>query len=813
MVSLTREILDHLRGDRRAAAALMFALSINLLVCGLYVWSRGGQTTHVRIVANDNAFIAMVDGTAFAGSFDVPRAPQAGGVVLALEDTESVPSIPEPRGIDAILVTDLDTNEVLFEDDFSDGPSADWEVSGSILMHDGVIGSRGGLVMTLPGRAWRNYTVDVAYRNVQSGAITVRARPDRFGIVTTVRPFHWNEDATKWISMTAGFPGAETNGVQIQQDRRETVRSLVAMAVRPYPWVLLFSAGALVMAYGLRFALGEEASWRRLFPIPTPPSLAVGALALMTFGLVAGFGIAHGEHAPFVPDSVAYVFQAKIFASGRLTAPLPPVEGAFDFFTPPPFAFTDDSWAAQYPFAHPLVLSVGQLFGVVWLMPALLAAGSVALIYATGAAGHTRRVGMLAAVLLASSPFFLMNAVDLMSHNTAGFFLLASLACLARLDRRPVLFGAVAGLAFGLLLNTRPLTAAALTVPFGLYLLSPLLQRNWRQCAKQTAPFAVAAAVMALLFLGWNYTITGDAFTTGYQSSGVTFFPSGVPGATTGSAGGDGLGAALGSGGLHRWALGLQSLRTQMGLLLLVLNGWPVVIGLTFSALPFLLGTRRGWDWFLLGSAVAAMVVWVRYESTGVMYGPRYWYESMPFLLLLAARGADRAADLLGSAVAAIRERRLSVPGEMDLGIARIVVYGFVAVLVLSSAWGWMLGRRTTWEADLVPNRASAMCCVLGVDDRIHRLVEAQDLHNALVLVDPCGNNFVCFGSVFWRNNPTLDGDIVYAKDISEKRDEIIAAYPGRAVYLATYPDGGTLRALGSAPPPGEDSHDGVVQP
>jgi hypothetical protein len=92
------------------------------------------------------------------------------------------------------------------------------------------------------------------------------------------------------------------------------------------------------------------------------------------------------------------------------------------------------------------------------------------------------------------------------------------------------------------------------------------------------------------------------------------------------------------------------------------------------------------------------------------------------------------------------------------------------------------------------------MCCILGLDDRIHRLVEEQDLHNALILVDPCGNNFVCYGSVFWRNDPSLDGDIVYAKDIVARRDEIIAAYPGRDVYLATYLDEATLRPLDEGP-------------
>ena len=524
MTNLPRAIYDHLRGDRRAAAAFAIALIANLLIIALYVWSRGGQTTDVRVTVIDRGVLVEVDGKPQTGSFEMQGAPPFGGIVLTLEDTESVPSLPKPRGIDSVRVTDITSGDVLFEDDFNGGLSPEWEVSGGAIVGDGVVGSTGDLMLALPGKRWTDYAVDVVYRNVQTGSITVRARQNLSGIVTTVRPFHWNEDASKWLSLTTGFPRAQDRGVAIELDRSESLKSLVATATRPYPWVLLFGMALVVVVTGLRMAIADETPWRRLKAVSVPGRAVAGVLAIATAILVAGFGIAHAEHSPYVPDSIAYVFQAKIFASGRLTAPVPPVEGAFDFFTPPPFAFTDDSWAAQYPFAHPLALSVGQVFGATWLMPALLAGGSVALMYVTGTHSHNRRVGIIAAVLLASSPFFLMNAVNLMSHNTAGFFLLGSLACLAMLDKRPVLFGALGGLAFGLLLNTRPLTAAVLTLPFGLYLLSPLVHRDWRQCLRQTLPFAAAAAVMALLFLGWNYTITGDAFKTGYQSSGVTFF-------------------------------------------------------------------------------------------------------------------------------------------------------------------------------------------------------------------------------------------------------------------------------------------------
>ena len=107
-----------------------------------------------------------------------------------------------------------------------------------------------------------------------------------------------------------------------------------------------------------------------------PPLVWPAAIGFAVFIVTLNFGIAYRDNMPFVPDSVAYLFQAKIFASGHLTTDPPPVQGAFDFFTPAPFVLTDTTWAAQFPFAHPLVLAIGQLFGAPWIMPPILAAGS-----------------------------------------------------------------------------------------------------------------------------------------------------------------------------------------------------------------------------------------------------------------------------------------------------------------------------------------------------------------------------------------------------------------------------------------------------
>jgi hypothetical protein len=45
-------------------------------------------------------------------------------------------------------------------------------------------------------------------------------------------------------------------------------------------------------------------------------------------------------------------------------------------------------------------------------------------------------------------------------------------------------------------------------------------------------------------------------------------------------------------------------------------------------------------------------------------------------------------------------------------------------------------------------------------------------------------------GAVFWKNETTLDGDVVYAKNLAERNAELFEAYPDRQVYEAFYARG-----------------------
>src|SRR5262245_13707109 len=71
----------------------------------------------------------------------------------------------------------------------------------------------------------------------------------------------------------------------------------------------------------------------------------------------------------FEPDGVSYLFQAKLFAQGRLYAPAPPENG----FSPSPHINIDNGkWYSIYPFGHALILTPGVWLGIPLLIPSLL---------------------------------------------------------------------------------------------------------------------------------------------------------------------------------------------------------------------------------------------------------------------------------------------------------------------------------------------------------------------------------------------------------------------------------------------------------
>lgn len=749
----------------RLRYSLALFAAVNIVLLSGYLWSQGGQVTHVRVIARGPAFEAFVDGK-LQSKQRVDAAAGDGGIVISVENTRKIPSLPKPRGVDHVRVTDVTSSKVLFEDDFSLGLSGAWTLAAGYAVSDrGVLDVQQDGSIFLPNRGWEDVIVDVDFRNVTGASVMVRAHAPTTGVAYSLRPFR-QYDSNLALIQEGAVVTSFTGGQPFPSSRNE-IKSMVAMILRPYPLMFALLLTGLFAVTLLQFLdvmwAGKAASWHRLSPLFV---VGAGALSIAALGVTAFLISEYTDRMPHVQDDVSYVFQAKVFASGHVTAPAPPVAEVFDIANPPFVVAVDGRWASVYPFGHPMALALGEVLGLMWMIPPLLGAATVFLTFIVGRKMYGPSTGLLAALLLAASPFFFMTASSFMSHTTSTFFLLLCVLFLVTGHRRGLLHGIGAGLCFGLLFSTQSLSAIAMIAPLGCYLTIRLLpQSGRREAGLRICGFVVGGVLMLGAYMLYNIATRGDPLLTGNAAAGFA--------------------SSVGFGGKHSVNNGIVNDNIQLTFLLLVLHGWPVWIGLMFVLALLALATRNVWDYFVLACAMFLIGAYTFFIGHGIMYGPRYWYPAAPFLMLLTARGAHYSADVLASGAATVR-RAISGVDRAPRWAGRLVVYAVVASLIGSSISGWLLSRHIGWRADFVPETAVALQGFNGADARLIETIESAHLENALVLVEPC-SNWQCYGTVFWLNSPELDGDYVIAQNIPERLAELLHAYPNRAVYVASY--------------------------
>lgn len=168
--------------------------------------------------------------------------------------------------------------------------------------------------------------------------------------------------------------------------------------------ILILSAGS---ANYLKIPLLQvPESWKRLSP--WLPGLLLFAVALYFSHYCFGF-------LPHIEDSIAQVLQARIFATGHVSAePFLPKEFFF-------YGFMADQacWFSHYPPGHPLLLTLGVFAGAPYLVNPLLGLACVILLYYLLRELEGNSVARWGAWAMALSPFVFFMSAGFMNHTTA----------------------------------------------------------------------------------------------------------------------------------------------------------------------------------------------------------------------------------------------------------------------------------------------------------------------------------------------------------------------------------------------------------
>lgn len=197
------------------------------------------------------------------------------------------------------------------------------------------------------------------------------------------------------------------------------------------------------------------------FPIH---ALAAAVLACFAFGMSALISQTVFERLPHLEDEMAYLYQARTYAGGHLVIQSPDPRRAYW----QPFLVDQGGLRfGKYTPGWSLQLALGTLMGQEWVINAFLSALTVAVTYRLGREIFNPDVGVIAAALTAFSPMALLLSGTLMGHTAALFAATLFLYAYWRIERgrRTLAWGVVAGIALGLLVANRPITAIAIATP------------------------------------------------------------------------------------------------------------------------------------------------------------------------------------------------------------------------------------------------------------------------------------------------------------------------------------------------------------
>ena len=452
-----------------------------------------------------------------------------------------------------------------------------------------------------------------------------------------------------------------------------------------------------------------------------------------TFVLSSLFALVLFQGTPHVPTGIGHTFHARIMLeSGNLYVPSPSLE---EFFRLSTIISHDGRWYSQFPPFHTLLVGIGLLFRLPWLVNPLIGALGVALFYYLGREAFEERVGRLAALLGLLSPFVIFMSSEYYNHATSLLLSTAILLFFIRLVKHArFIDAALAGLALGLLINTRPLTSVAVTLPLAFVALWLAVSRA-REFAAKFALLGAIATIFAALHLVFNQLTTGDPFVFAYAYSP------------------EGKGVDL---------LQLQYMIPHTVARIRLLNKylfeWPIP-GLVFVAALFVSGETKKWDLLLIAVFACGVLAYAGWYWPGFEFGPRYLYFATGALLVLTARGIYALPQLLASGT-------VSTPiSNSKSGLKTFVL----ACFLVAAPLGWYPRARAYasegWRFHL--------------DTRIPALVREASLQNAVVYVPEAD-----FRSVFLQNAIRVDdSEVIYVIDLGDRNVLMMEQYPQRSHY------------------------------
>ncbi|MBE7556603.1 MAG: hypothetical protein HS126_36590 [Anaerolineales bacterium] len=472
------------------------------------------------------------------------------------------------------------------------------------------------------------------------------------------------------------------------------------------------------------------------------------------------------EHVPHSEDEVAYIFQAKVFAKNRLTAPMPRYRQAF--WTPFVVDYQSQRFG-KYPPGWPALLSLGVRLNALWLINTLLAAATLALIAWLGRCFYNsdprclkdiggqmgQHLGLWTAGLGLATPGFLFLSSSFLSHPASLFWSTLALVALFHLTTgtRFTFYALLTGLCLGAAFITRPFAGVGIGLAVGMFLLVLVLRReiHWTILLWLALGGLATSALQPLYWWAMTGEPTFNAYLLVWPYDRVGFGPD------------------IGPYGYTLTDAIFINTRLKLAALAAGLFGWPGWSNLLFLPIPFLARRATRWDWLLLGTILSLIFVHIFYWAFGGTDGgfPRYYYDALPAFLLLTVRGIQISGEMLADwPKQVLRLRGVGVrEGESQTPSLTLPLLGGgnsylrwlpVGLVIIFIAYNLI------WN---LPPLLAAQKGKYGITAAQLQAVKRANLSEPALVIVKNVKKWSDFAAPFAANSPTFDGPVVYASD------------------------------------------------
>jgi len=474
-------------------------------------------------------------------------------------------------------------------------------------------------------------------------------------------------------------------------------------------------------------------------PSRDPPS----RLALLAaFGL-AGIGAAISTWVaidvlgglPHQIDEVVYLLQGRWLLDGEVA----PAASAIQENMRVPFTYlVEGRWIGHYPIGWPFLLAGGLAVDAPHLVSPFLGALFVVLLFLVGREIDDDLTGLAAAVLAVVSPLARLLCGSMFPHAACAVLVLLALWLLLLSRRLPGWwFGAGAGAALGCCLAVRPMTAVAVSLVFGGWLVFEALstEKNSRSTWSTLASAVGAGLLTSIPTLAHNAAVTGKAFSLPYSfAKGTMYALDNLP---------------FGIRNLDAILVSASSSLTGWGWPLLP-GGLALALPLAFLGIPFLLRRARREDWLLLTLLVIVALGHLPTKANGLHgYGARYLFDLAACFYLLSARGF----------------RELGRWPQPSRTAGAIVVALFLALNLTALA--------------VLPTRLALYRGYYDVTGGLEKQLAATGFEEAVILIE--GDDWEPWGEAARLMTGPRRHAIIIGADLGDN-SVITRAYPGRPV-------------------------------